>query len=116
MVWITIDKIAQSKATLKGLLFYFQEANHMNFIIWIIDNWIAKEDYYEMRTLLSRIEEVNRNNPTGSSNEKTNDFLQLLNENIIKLNHSTAVYSKCMLILTFFLTVISIVSIIGLFK
>ena len=80
----------------------------MNYISWIMDNWIAKDDLKEKMTSLGEIENAEKNS-SAASNMKTNDFLRMLNNNIVKLNYSTTLYSKCLLILTFalvFLTAI----------
>lgn len=85
----------------------------MGFAWGFINKFIVKDDYNEMQNSINEISSADIKSyekaSVPASANKTNALLVLLNINIVKLNYSTAVYSKCLLILTFILTILTIV-------
>jgi len=86
----------------------------MNFIITFINKYITPDDIKEMEGSLRAINEASKDNPE-SSPVKTNNFLRLLNVNIVKLSYATTLYSKCLLLLTFFLFILTVVMLFRMF-
>lgn len=85
----------------------------MNIIIWFINKFITKNDLKEMQESLEKINlaETKRYEKLNEAESamRSNALFGLLNSNIIKLNYSTTLYSKCILILTFIITILTIV-------
>ena len=76
-----------------------------------IKEWFtSSKEKYEMNNMLHDIEDKDRSS-SAASNMKTNDFLRLLNINLVKFNYTTTLYTKVLIILSVVLIVLAIIQI-----
>ena len=80
--------------------------------IGFILKFIARDLYKQKETSLQELKEISKENGSDWTVKQTNDNLSLLNKNIINLNCSTSVYSRVLTILTFVITLLTIIMLI----
>ena len=84
----------------------------MNIVIWFINKFITPDDIKEMQKSLEEVDLIEEGKypklNEAESAMKSNAMFGQLNRNIIKLNYSTSMYSKCILFLTFIITALTV--------